>query len=212
MSDAAFRSESPPRRLSKADLDADPFRQFAAWYDLARAAGLPMPEAMTLATATPDGRPSARMVLLRGFDARGFAFFTNYDSRKARELTANPWAALVFYWPHLDRQVRIEGRIEVVSAEESDAYFQTRQRGSQLGAWASPQSEVIEGRHVLTRRLAAATARYQAGDVPRPTNWGGFRVVPAALEFWQSGTDRLHDRLRYRRLDNGSWHLERLAP
>src|SRR5262245_587717 len=212
MSDAA--SPAGPRReaLREPDLDPDPLRQFRAWYDEARASGLPMPEAVALATATPEGRPAARMVLLRGLDERGFVFFTNYDSRKAAELAANPWAALAFYWAPLDRQVRVEGRVEVVSAAESDAYFRTRARGSQLGAWASPQSRVTDRRDAVERRLREAAARFAGGEVPRPPNWGGYRVLPALIEFWQSGPDRLHDRLCYVRQEDGTWRLQRLAP
>jgi pyridoxamine 5'-phosphate oxidase len=193
-------------------MDPNPFRQFRAWYERALSADLPQPEAMTMATATPDGRPSARMVLLRGHDEKGFVFFTNYDGRKGDELTANPRAALVFYWPELDRQIRIEGRVEKATPQESDAYWQSRPRGSQLGAWASPQSEVIESREVLEARLREAEARFGEGPVPRPPFWGGYRVVPEAIEFWQEGPSRLHDRLRYFRLPGGGWRLERLSP
>jgi pyridoxamine 5'-phosphate oxidase len=199
-----------PPVLGESDVPADPLELFRVWWEEAHAASLVQPSAMTLATATPDGLPSARMVLLRGFDQCGFAFFTNYHSRKARELTANPSAALVLYWAELDRQVRVEGRVERVSPEESDGYFQTRARGSQLGAWASPQSEVIAGRDLLLRRMEELSARYPH-QVPRPPHWGGFRVVPAAIEFWQGQPNRLHDRLRYRRIEGG-WLRERLAP
>jgi pyridoxamine 5'-phosphate oxidase len=198
--------------LREADVDADPLAQFRAWYEQALAAGQPLPEAMTLATATPTGQPSARMVLLRGHDEHGFVFYTNYESRKAQELTANPQAALVFYWPTLDRQIRIEGRVERVSAEQSDAYFRSRPRDSQLGAWASPQSQIIPGRETLERHLAEILARFGQGEVPRPPHWGGFRVVPEVIEFWQARAGRLHDRLRYRRLGPARWLLERLAP
>ncbi len=198
--------------LSEADLAPDPFAQFQAWFDTALAAGLPEPNAMTLATATPDGRPSARMVLIKGVDSRGFVFYTNYESRKGRELEANPWAALVFYWPELERQIRIEGRVERVAAEESDAYFASRPLGSRLGAWASPQSQVIPGRDVLEARLRDLEARFASGDVPRPPHWGGYRVVPEAVEFWQGRPSRLHDRLRYTRQADGRWAIERLAP
>jgi pyridoxamine 5'-phosphate oxidase len=167
---------------------------------------------MTLATATPDGRPSARVVLLRGHDENGFVFFTNYGARKGDELATNPRAALVFYWPEIDRQIRIEGRVERATPQESDAYFQSRPRGSQLGAWASPQSEVIASREVLEARLHEVEARYPEGPVPRPPFWGGFRVVPDSIEFWQEGPSRLHDRLRYVRLASGGWRLERLSP
>jgi pyridoxamine 5'-phosphate oxidase len=198
--------------LLEADMAADPITQFRVWWERARTANLYQPEAMTLATATPSGEPSARLVLLRGFDERGFVFFTNYDSRKGHELSANPHAALAFYWPELDRQVRIEGRVERVSAAESDTYFQGRPRGSQLGAWVSSQSRLVPGRAFLEERMDDVAARYPTGSVPRPPYWGGFRVVPKIIEFWQAQPDRLHDRLCYRRLENGGWALERLAP
>ncbi len=197
--------------LREADADSDPLVQFRAWFARAQAARLPQAEAMVLATATPDGRPSARMVLLRGLDERGFVFFTNYDSRKGAELEANPRAALVFYWEELDLQVRVEGRAERATAAESDAYFHGRPRDSRLGAWASPQSRVIPGREFLERRAAEAEARYEGQEVPRPPNWGGWRVVPEVVEFWHGRPSRLHDRLRYRREGTG-WVIERLAP
>jgi pyridoxamine 5'-phosphate oxidase len=198
--------------LREADLDPSPFQQFLAWLQAALDAGLQEPHAMTLATATPDGAPSARVVLLRRFDERGFVFFTNYDSRKGLELTANPRAALVFYWAELERQVRAEGRVEPTSAEESDAYFRGRPRGSRLGAWASRQSQVIPDRQTLERQMAEFLARYPGDDVPRPPNWGGYRVLPASFEFWQGRDSRLHDRLRYVRLEAGGWRVERLSP
>ena len=167
---------------------------------------------MTLATAGRNCKPSARMVLLRGLDEKGFVFFTNYDSRKSGELDENPWASLVFYWAELDRQVRVEGPAERVSKEESDAYYQTRARGSQLGAWASPQSQVVPDRAFLDRSMQEFAARYQTGPVPRPPHWGGYRVIPDLIEFWQGQENRLHDRLRYRKLESGTWLLERLAP
>ena len=207
--DPTLFSKSPP--LREADAAADPLMQFRAWFADVQAARLPQPEAMALATATPDGRPSVRMVLLRGLDERGFVFFTNYESRKGIELAANPRAALVFYWLGLDRQVRVEGQVEVVTAAESDAYFQSRPRGSRVGAWASPQSEVIPGRDFLDEQARIYAERYADEEIPRPPNWGGFRVVPEAVEFWQGRPDRLHDRLRYRR-DGGRWVRERLAP
>jgi pyridoxamine 5'-phosphate oxidase len=200
-----------PPGLSEKDVAPDPFQQFRAWLGEATAARLAQPLGMTLATATPDGRPSARLVLLRGLDERGFAFFTNYESRKSRELDANPRAALTFYWAELERQVRIEGRVERLSPAESDAYFRTRPRGSQIGAVASPQSAVIADRAVLERRMEEVTARYAGKEVPRPAHWGGYRVLPDVIEFWQGGADRLHDRLGYRRTATG-WALERLAP
>jgi pyridoxamine 5'-phosphate oxidase len=198
--------------LLESDMAPDPIVQFRTWWEQVLASERDQPEAMTLATATPDGAPSARLVLLRGFDERGFVFFTNYDSRKGQELAANPRAALVFYWAELDRQVRIEGPVERVSAAESDAYFQGRPRGSQLGAWVSAQSSVVPGRAYLEERMQEVAARYGAGPVPRPPHWGGYRVAPLLMEFWQAQPNRLHDRLRYRRLESGGWALERLAP
>jgi pyridoxamine 5'-phosphate oxidase len=199
-------------QLREVDMDADPLRQFQTWFAQVLDANLPQPYGMTLATAAADGTPSARMVLLRGLDERGFVFFTNYDSRKGQELAANPRAALVFYWPQLDRQVRIEGQVEVLAAEESDRYFATRPRESQLSAWASPQSEVIASRKVLERRMEEVQAQFAGGAVPRPPRWGGYRVVPTVIEFWQGRPGRLHDRLCYQRRPDGSWRLQRLAP
>lgn len=202
--------ERPP--LNEAEVDRNPFRQFLAWLDQAATAGLYQHDAMVVATATPEGSPAARMVLLRGLDERGFVFYTNYDSRKGGELEANPRAALLFYWPELERQVRIEGRVEQATAEESDRYFAGRPYDSRLGAWASPQSQVIVERGVLERRMDELRARYQGGPVPRPPHWGGYRVVPASIEFWQGRLSRLHDRLRYSRQDDGTWKVQRLAP
>lgn len=197
--------------LTEAEADLDPFVQFRRWFDQALAAQLPEPNAMTVATVGADGRPAARVVLLKGVDERGFVFYTNYDSRKAAELTIHPYAALLFYWPELERQVRIEGGVAKVAEAESDAYFASRPRGSQLGAWTSPQSQVIAGREVLDQRLEQLTAEFAGRDVPRPPHWGGFRVVPDVFEFWQGRPSRLHDRLRYRR-DGNQWLRERLAP
>ncbi|HZC99273.1 MAG TPA: pyridoxamine 5'-phosphate oxidase [Actinomycetes bacterium] len=201
--------------LDEAGVDPDPIVQFGRWYDDARAAGLVEPDAMTLATTAPDDRPSARMVLLKGFDHRGFVFYTNYSSRKGRELAANPAAALVFWWPPpVHRQVRVEGLVERVSQQESEAYFRTRPLGSRLGAWASNQSEVIGGRDILEKRLEQLAATYADGEVPLPPFWGGYRLAPDVIEFWQGRPNRLHDRLRYSRDGGGAagWVLERLSP
>lgn len=197
--------------LDPADCDPDPFIEVRRWLSLAIDGGLPTANAMTLATVDERGRPAARMVLLKEIDDRGFVFYTSYDSRKASDLGAHPFAALVLYWEPLHRQIRIEGGIEKITAEESDAYFVTRPRGSQLGAIASPQSQVLESRQVLEARVAELEARYAEGPLPRPASWGGYRVVPDAIELWQGQPSRLHDRVRYR-LDGTVWTRERLAP
>jgi pyridoxamine 5'-phosphate oxidase len=191
---------------------SDPIRLFKKWFDGAVRAQLKEPNAMTLATATGDGKPSARMVLLKGFDERGFVFYTNYDSRKGRELAQNRRAALVLYWQPLEQQIRIEGRVTKVTPEESDKYFQSRPLGSRFSASISKQSSVIASRDVLLRKLRKIEEEYPKGDPPRPISWGGFRVHPNEIEFWQGGTFRLHDRLRYRRRRDGSWSVDCLSP
>jgi pyridoxamine 5'-phosphate oxidase len=197
--------------LSEADLDPDPIRQFRRWYDEAAAAGQPEPEAMALATSTTDGEPSVRFVLLRGIDDRGFVFYTNSRSRKGHEIAANPQAALAFRWWTVERQVRVTGPIAPVGGEESDAYFRTRPRGAQLAAWASEQSEPVDSRVELERRFDEVAARFAEQEVPRPPWWGGYRIRPLQLEFWQSRQNRLHDRLVYH-LANGRWTVRRLNP
>lgn len=197
--------------LDEKTIDPDPIRQFEAWFNDAIAAKLPLPEAMTLATATPDGTPSARMVLLKQVDHDGFVFFTNYHSAKAEQLDANPYAALVFYWATLDRQVRVEGSVVRTTAEESGDYFKTRPRESQIGAWASAQSEVISSRDVLEQRAKELEAQYLDREIDCPEHWGGYRLRPERIEFWKSRIGRLHDRILYERSGN-AWTISRLAP
>jgi pyridoxamine 5'-phosphate oxidase len=198
--------------LDEKEIDRDPIRQFQVWLDDAIAANIPLAEAMTLATATPDGRPAARMVLLKQVDHSGFVFFTNYRSAKARQLDANPYAALVFYWNLLERQVRVEGSVVRTSAEESREYFQTRPRESQIGAWASEQSEVIAGRDVLEQRAQELETLYCDREIDCPEYWGGYRLKPERIEFWKGRIGRLHDRILYELTSDSTWTISRLAP
>jgi pyridoxamine 5'-phosphate oxidase len=212
---ADLRTEYMRETLDESDVAPDPLRQFTHWFDEAVKAQVPEPNAMTLATTGTDGRPSARIVLLKGCDERGFVFYTNYLSRKGRELAAVPQASLLFFWPELERQVRIEGGVAKVGPAEADDYYAMRPRQSRLGAWASPQSEPVAGRAALEARFAAVAARYQhAGDrVPRPPHWGGYVLAPDVVEFWQGRPSRLHDRIRYRRAaPDAAWSIDRLAP
>jgi len=208
---AALRRDYALATLDERDVDADPIRQFERWFADAAAARVPEPNAMTLSTATRDGVPSARIVLLKGVDANGFAFYTDYRSRKGAELAENPLAALTFLWKEIERQVRITGSVSRVSTQESDAYFRTRPPGSRLGAWASHQSAVLASREELEARVQDVIGRFPDGDVPLPPHWGGFRVAPDEIEFWQGRPDRLHDRLLYRRGEQG-WEISRLSP
>ncbi|HSI58205.1 MAG TPA: pyridoxamine 5'-phosphate oxidase [Ideonella sp.] len=207
---AQLRKSYEKAELDEASAAAEPWRQFESWLGEAIAAELPEPNAMTLATVAADGRPSTRVVLIKGLDARGVVWYTNYESRKGRELAGNPFAALQFHWVELERVVRIEGRVEKVDDATADAYYRSRPLDSRLGAWASPQSQVISSRAVLVANAAKAAAQY-ALNPPRPPHWGGYRLLPDRWEFWQGRRSRLHDRLRYR-LDGGTWLRERLAP
>ena len=200
------------RALLESDLDPSPFFQFGRWFEEAKASHPQLPEAMTLASVNEEGIVSARVVLLKDFDERGFVFYTNYNSRKGDDLRANPRVALCFYWPEIERQVRVEGAAVRVTEEESDAYFATRPRGSQLGAWASNQSQVILGREDLDQRFRELEANYRDRPVPRPPHWGGYRVIPVLVEFWQGRADRLHDRFVYRLRNAKDWVIERLSP
>lgn len=212
MSIADLRKEYTQGGLREVDAAVSPFAQFDRWFNELRKVTQLEPNAMTLATSTPDGRPSARIVLLKQVDDRGFVFFTNYESRKGEELAANSWVTLLFYWPELERQVRIEGKASYITPEESDAYYHSRPWGSRVGAWVSPQSQVIPDRSFLEERVAEINAQHPDEQVTRPPNWGGYRVQPSTFEFWQGRPSRLHDRLRYSRNDGGLWIIERLAP
>lgn len=212
MSLADLRKDYSLAGLAEKDLAKDPFRQFDKWFQEAEAAKVVEPNAMTLSTVDSRGQPSARIVLLKALDGRGFVFFSNYESRKGRELTANPRASLLFPWIALERQVIVEGPVARVTREESETYFHSRPRASQLGAWVSQQSSIIPGRSALEDSLKALEKKYAGAEVPLPPNWGGYRVSPETIEFWQGRRSRLHDRLRYRREKDGSWAVERLAP
>ena len=211
MDASSLRQEYTSAGLDKAEVDPDPTVQFHEWFENAVEADLHEPNAMILATATNDGKPSARTVLLKGYDERGFVFYTNYEGRKAKEIEANPACALLFYWGELERQVRIEGRATRLSGEESDAYFASRPPGSRLGAWASEQSHPVEDRSILEERVRALQAEYEGREIPRPPFWGGYRIEPETIEFWQGRENRLHDRIVYHRSGRG-WKIVRLQP
>ena len=211
MDASSLRQEYTSAGLDKADVDPDPIVQFDEWFENAVEADLHEPNAMILATATTDGKPSARTVLLKGYDVRGFVFYTNYDGRKAKEIETNPTCAILFYWGELERQVRIEGRATRLSGEESDAYFASRPPGSRLGAWASEQSRPVEDRSILEERVRALEAEYEGREIPRPPFWGGYRIEPDTIEFWQGRENRLHDRIVYYRSGRG-WKIVRLQP
>ena len=209
---AASRYEHVGKGLRRSDLDPNPIRQFASWFTAAIEAGIGDVNAMSLATADRYARPSVRIVLLKSFDQDGFVFFTNYESAKGKQLEVNPYAALGFYWIELDRQIRISGKVEKTSRQESQVYFRSRPVGSQLGAWASRQSEIIDARRVLDARMAEMTGRFRNKRIPLPPHWGGYRLKPEIMEFWQGRPNRLHDRFRYTGLTDGSWQIDRLAP
>lgn len=197
--------------LDKVDVSPNPIEQFQIWFEAALVAGVPEPNAMHVSTVTADGRPDGRIVLIKDVSAAGFVFYTNYQSRKGRDLIERPFAALTFFYPELERQIRIEGRVEKVSADESDAYFNSRPRGSQIGAWVSNQSTLVDSRDVLESRQRELEAQFDGQPIPRPPHWGGFIVIPDALEFWQGRPSRLHDRIRYRK-EGQNWLIERLSP
>ncbi len=207
-----LRADYSKARLGESSVDPDPIKQFSLWFDEALRSSVVEPNGMVLSTTSNTGRPAGRVVLLKGFDESGFSFYTNYESRKGREIASCPMASLTFWWIPLERQIRIEGRIESVSPEESDRYFGVRPRGSQLGAWASKQSAVIDSRDVLESTLANVTRQFDGRDVERPPHWGGYLVVPDLMEFWQGRSSRLHDRIQYKIDDNGKWQIDRLSP
>ena len=209
---AASRYEHIGKGLRRSDLNPDPIKQFANWFSTAIETGIRDVNAMSLATAGQDAKPSVRIVLLKSFDEDGFVFFTNYESEKGKQLEANPYAALGFYWIELDRQIRISGKVDKTSRKESQTYFHSRPVGSQLSAWASRQSAVLDGRRVLDARMEEMNERFADKRVPLPPHWGGYRLKPDNMEFWQGRSNRLHDRFRYTRQSDGSWLIERLAP
>ncbi len=209
---AAIRKEYRLQSLSEDDVDANPIKQFEKWFQQALASGIEEPNAMTLATSTTDGKPSARIVLLKGIKENGFVFFTNYESKKGKQIHDNPFAGIVFFWKELERQVTIQGEIKKVSEQESDEYFASRPLESRIGAWSSPQSEVIENREVLEKNVIYFTNKYQSQNIPRPPHWGGYILIPTLIEFWQGGAGRLHDRLQYTIDTTNSWIIKRLAP
>ncbi|MFN5421807.1 MAG: pyridoxamine 5'-phosphate oxidase [bacterium] len=211
MSISSIRKDYQLKSLSESDVEVHPIRQFGKWWDEALTSKIEEVNAMTLSTVTHEGRPSARIVLLKGFDENGFVFFTNYDSEKGKQLLEHPFASLVFFWKELERQVRIEGNCEKVTDKESDEYFDSRPQGSQLGAWASPQSRIIEGRQVLEENIKQLELRFSNGKIPRPPHWGGYRVIPDKVEFWQGRSSRLHDRIVYQKSLDG-WGISRIAP
>ena len=208
---ANIRKDYRLQSLNENEVDANPINQFSIWWNEAISSSIDEVNAMTLATASIEGKPDARIVLLKGYDEKGFVFFTNYESRKALEMAANPFATLVFFWKELERQVRIEGAVEKISAADSDAYFQSRPEGSRIGAWASPQSRVIDNREILEENVKQLGIKYGEGFIPRPEHWGGYLVAPTQIEFWQGRSSRLHDRILYRR-ENDAWVIKRLAP
>ena len=212
MSIASIRRDYQLKSLSEQDVLTDAIQQFTIWWEEALKAEIDEVNAMTVSTTKADGRPTSRIVLLKGYDENGFVFFTNYDSHKGQELIRKPFASLLFFWKELERQVRIEGKCEKISTEESDAYFYSRPLGSRLGAWASPQSQVIPNREVLENQAEQLTLKYSDGIVPRPPHWGGFRVVPHSIELWQGRSNRLHDRILYTKNESSNWGIARLAP